>query len=616
MHLTNSQSSQAGRIRDYALISDCHGAALISTAGSIDWCCLPRFDAEPCFGRLLDLDRAGYCQIAPVNDGYEIQRHYLEDTMVLCTRFTTHTGSVQLFDFLELSEGSGPSTERQLIRIVEGLDGDVELNVAIQPSFGFGDIKPWLRQHDEKVFSAVGGSNGLVFSGDMGLELSDKYSVKARLHISRGDRRRLSIQFTPPETLDHGPQQLLSLQQIDKALVQTTDWWQRWSSRISVEDKDLDAGLRRSVIVLKALSYLPTGAIIAAPTTSLPAGVEANATWDYRYSWVRDATYTANALVKVGCHDEAFAFRRFVERSSAGSAAQMITLYGVDGSRRHEEFQLVHLKGYHGVTPVRVGNQASSQRQLDIFGELLEVSWLWHQKGYAPSDHYWEFLVDLIDHVCQHWQQPDHGIWELRGEPQNFVHSKVMCWSALNRGIGLAHGLGRKAPTARWEQARKQVHEAVEEYGYDKERGIFVQSFESNYLDASLLKIPGVGFIDYCDDRMLRTTEAIRTGLDFDGLLYRYNSQEGLPRKEGAFLPCSFWLAECLAHQHRAVQAKVTFERAAASANDLGLFSEQYDPHGEEFWGNYPQGLTHLSYITAALALRKAGIDTNFNTSQ
>ena len=593
-------------IGDYALISDCHCAALVSRRGSIDWCCMPRFDSEPCFGRLLDWERAGYCSISPAEGSFDCARRYLDDTMVLCTRFDTETGSAQVFDLLVLTDTNKARSDRQVLRIVEGLEGRVELEVNVAPRFGFGDIRPWLRRHDDDVFIAVGGDNGLVICSDMGLTFCDKYSLGARIEVSKGERRRLSVQFSPPEFLDDGPELVPGMRQIDKCLERTEQWWRRWSSRINTHDMGLQAGIRRSAITLKALNYAPTGAIIAAPTTSLPEGLQGTRTWDYRFSWVRDAAFTATALVELGLEDEAYQFRRFIERSSAGSAAQFRTLYGIDGGRRPQEIELDHLEGYRGATPVRIGNHASRQLQLDVFGETLELSWRWHRRGNAPSKNYWEFLVDLVDRVCAHWRDPDHGIWEMRGEPRNYVHSKVMCWSALNRGIALADELDRNAPIERWQQARDQVRDAVEQYGYDRKRGIFVQSFENSYLDAALLRIPAVGFIDYRDERMLSTTAAIQSGLAMDGLLRRYDSPDGLPGTEGAFLACSFWLAECLACQHRQAEARAIFQRAAQTANDLGLFSEQYDPQRQLLWSNFPQGLTHLSYITAALALQQA----------
>jgi GH15 family glucan-1,4-alpha-glucosidase len=605
----NSQApQQALPIGDYALINDCHSAALVSRHGSIDWCCMPRFDSEPCFGRLLDWQRAGYCRIAPAEGAFDCARQYLDDTMVLCTRFEVESGRVQVFDLLVLTDANTAHADRQVVRIVEGLEGQVELDVEVRPRFGFGDIKPWLRQHDTDVYIAVGGANGLVICGDIGLKLQDKYSLGARIKVDKGERRHLSIQFSSPELLDDGPKQLPDAQQLDRCLDRTAQWWRHWCRRMNTDNQGLHSGVRRSAIVLKALNYAPTGAIIAAPTTSLPEGLQGTRTRDYRFSWVRDAAFTATALVELGCSDEAYRFRRFIERSSAGSAAQFGTLYGIDGGRRLMEIELDHLEGYPGATPVRIGNHASRQIQLDVFGETLELSWLWHRRGHAPSNDYWEFLVDLVDRVCAQWRDPDHGIWEMCGEPQNYVHSKVMCWSALNRSIALSAELGRNAPLERWGQARDQVRTAVEDYGYDQRRGIFVRSFENRYLYAALLQIPGVGFIDYRDERMRRTTDAIQSGPALDGLLKRYDSPDHLPGTEGAFLACSFWLAECLACQQRYDEARSTFDRAAQAVNDLGLFSEQYDPQRQLLWSNFPQGLTHLSYITAALALRQAAL--------
>ncbi len=602
-----SQPDQAAPIADYALISDCNCAALISRSGSVDWCCLPRFDSEPCFGRLLDWNRGGYCQIAPMQAGMHVSRSYIEDSMVLCTRFETQDSAMQVYDLLTIMQDDAAGPHRRLLRIIEGLQGIVEVKIEIQPRFNFGDIKPWLRQHGNDRFTAVGGSDGLVIHGDVGLQKDNRYSLSARVRVSAGERKHLCIQFSKPERLDQGPVQVLKMHHLDALFDQTCQWWQRWSRRINTNDNVSAIGIRRSAIVLKALSYAPTGAIIAAPTTSLPEGLPGTRTWDYRYSWVRDATFTANALVKIGCDEEAYQFRRFIERTTAGSAAQLHTLYAVDGGRRLREIELDHLQGYWGAQPVRVGNRASEQLQLDILGEMLELSWLWHRRGHVSSEDYWNFLVDLVDRACAHWSDPDHGIWEMRGEPLNYVHSKVMCWSALNRGITLAEELERKAPVDRWRQARKAVRQAVEKHGYDSERGIFVQAFENDYLDAALLRIPGVGFIEYRDARMLRTTDAIRSGLDCDGLLLRYNSPDGLPGPEGAFLACSFWLAECFAYQRRLPEACAVFDRAAGTANDLGLFSEQFDPQADRQWSNFPQGLTHLSYITAALALGHGG---------
>lgn len=598
---------QAPAIADYALISDCRSAALVSRYGSVDWCCMPRFDAEPSFGRLLDWHRGGYCSISPQAQEYEGTRSYLDDSLILATSFATRSGHVRILDFM-VSEREGkhdPSHSSRLVRIIEGLEGSVDLSVEVLPRFDFGDVRPWIRRHAASLYTAVGGNKGLVICGDMDLRQEDKYSLRGTMRIHKGERAYLGIVFRPPETLDEGPAVVPTVEDLEHDLERTQRWWRQWSRQLSTDDSGRIPGVHRSAIILKALSYAPTGAIIAAPTTSLPEGLSGTRTWDYRFSWIRDAAFTADVLVELGVDDEAYHFRRFLERSSAGSAAQFQTLYGIDGARRQDEFSLTHIEGYHGATPVRVGNQASTQLQLDAFGEMLELSWIWHRHGHSPKEDYWHFLVELIDRVSDHWREPDHGIWEIRGEPQHYVHSKVMCWSALNRGIELAEELGRQAPVERWAREREALHASIEENGYDAKRGIFIQAFEQTYLDAALLRLPAVGFIDYNDPRMIRTVDAIHTGLDADGLLYRYDTPDGLPGREGAFLACSFWLVECLVGQQRYEEAQAVYQRTEATANDLGLFSEEFDTEQNQLLANFPQGLTHLSHISAALALRR-----------
>ncbi len=590
-------------IADYAMIGNCHFAALISREGSIDWCCMPRFDSDSLFGRLLDWEQGGYCEIRPQAEDCSVSRHYQTASLVLVTRYCTSDAEARVFDLLPVHPDAEDESCHQILRILEGVRGRMTFDINIAPRFDYGATKPWIRNHEQHLFTAVGSNAGLVISGDLPLQHDSKYNLSTTLTLGVGERRRLSMEFVPPETLDDGPGTVPISKELDKRLSQTIEWWQHWSERIE-SDEERGVGLLRSAIVLKALTYAPTGAIIAAPTTSFPAGFDGHRAWDYRYSWVRDAAFTVDALVELGFEPEARRFRQFVERSAAGSAHQLQTLYSIDGKRRQEESSLDKLAGYRCGWPVRIGNQAVHQLQLDMFGELMELSWRWHQLGHTPDDDYWAFIEELLETVVNQWEQPDRGIWEMRGDPQHFVHSKVMCWSALNQGIALARDSGREAPIARWAEVRDRIHERVTERGYDPKRGIFMQSFDLQYLDAALLLMPRTGFIAYDDPRMLRTVDAIRDALDHDGLLKRYDSPDNLAGEEGAFLACSFWLAECLARQDRCDDSQVVFDRACATANDLGLFAEQFDVGSGAMLGNFPQGLTHLAHISAALALQ------------
>ncbi len=595
-------------ISDYGCIGDCHSAALVSRRGSIDWCCLPRFDAGSSFGRLLDWDKGGFCSIQPVDDGFETSREYVSETLVLVTTFATREGSARLTDCFTMYPGGARQPRHQLLRVAEGVRGRMTLRLRVAPRFDYGAVRPWVRRHGRAVFTAVGGNDALVLGGDFPLAPVGDHDLDAEITLGVGERARLSITWVRPEDVDPDPPPTPDAAELDERLAETLDWWRGWSDKVRLEGPDA-IGARRSAMVLKALTNAPTGAVVAAATTSLPEAMGGSRNWDYRFSWIRDSQFTVRSLAELGCTDEAAGFRRFIERSAAGGAESLQIMYGPGGERRLTEVELTELEGYRGSAPVRVGNGAAGQLQLDVYGELLELAWQWHQFGSSPDDDYWRFLVSLVDMAADRWQEPDQGIWEMRGPPRHFVHSKVMCWVALDRGIRLAEQCMRRAPTRRWASVRQEIREAVDEHGYDAESATFVQAFDSTDLDAALLLLPSYDFVEYHDERMVGTVAALRARLDHDGLLRRYHAADGVEGKEGVFVACTFWLAECLARQGRAHDGREVFDRAMATANDLGLFSEEYDPGSDQLLGNFPQGLSHLSHIAAAIALRAAHDD-------
>jgi GH15 family glucan-1,4-alpha-glucosidase len=602
-------------IGDYGLIGDCRTAALVSREGSIDWCCLPRFDSGAAFGRLLDFERAGHCSIAPVGQEgeWESSRRYLDDTLVLETTFRGRGGQARLLDFFALPENTEASEDaravqrRRIVRVIEGRQGSVEVELRVAPRFDYGEVRPWIRRHGRRLFSAIGGNDGLEVWCDEELEENPEHELVARGTVAAGDRIRLSLTYCPPELIDAGGPEEPDPASLDRDLEEAVRRWRDWSQSLQLSSRD-EPGARRSGLALKALTYAPTGAIVAAATTSLPEAIGAGRNWDYRYAWVRDASFSARAFAELGAVREADAFRAFIMRSAAGHAEDLQVLYGVGGERRVRAQALEALEGYRGSAPARAGNDAAGQRQLDAYGELVNLTWRWHRRGHSPSDDDWRFLVSLIDHAARSWQKPDQGIWEWPGDPDHFVHSKVLCWSALDRGIRLADECMRRAPTGRWKHARDELRKTIERRGYDRKRGVYVQAFDRPELDAALLLLPTVEFIDWDDEKMLRTVAAVQEELDAgDGLLYRYRRDDGLGRREGAFLCCSFWLVECLARGGDISQARELFDKALAKANDLGLFSEEIDPDSGELLGNFPQGLTHLAHISAATALAEVG---------
>jgi GH15 family glucan-1,4-alpha-glucosidase len=590
-------------IADYALIGDCHTAALISRAGSIDWCCLPRFDSDSCFGRLLDWKQGGHFIITPKGRA-EVYREYVSDTLVLQTTYRSGRNIARVTDFFSMRSGGRQRPRRELVRIIEGVKGKMTFEVSVVPRLDYGDVKPWVFPGGRNSHFAVGSDTGIRIFGDLPLEVVDSHDLYAEVQIQARKRVHLGLQFFRPEEANANavPQRHKPAKLLGAHLKETLRWWHEWSDKIVYSDGP-GVNIVRSAITLKALTYAPTGAIVAAPTTSLPERAGGERNWDYRYCWIRDSIFTVWALNAVGAASEAVGVRHFIQRASSGNAADLQVLYGVDGKRRLTEIELLHLEGWRGSQPVRIGNGAARQYQADMYGLLLEFAWQWDNLGHRPTPAYWKFLSQIVEAAIANWAAPDRGIWEVRSRPLHFVQSKVMCWAAANRGVALAEKYGLPAPLEKWRAARDEMRAAIEKRGVDHKRGIYVRSFGSKDVDAALLLLPITGFVAYDDERMIRTAQVIGKELMQDGLVLRYRREDGLRGSEGVFLACTFWLVACLAHAGRKVQAARLFKRAVGTGNDLGLFAEEYSRRGRQMLGNFPQGLTHLSHIGAALAL-------------
>jgi len=588
-------ASEAAAIEDYALIGDCHTAALVSKGGSIDWLCWPRFDSPACFAALLGSPENGRWRIAPASEA-QVTRRYWPGTLVLETLFETASGSVALIDFMAVEQHS-------IVRIVEGRRGSVEMTLDLAMRFEYGSAVPWVtRLNHGSGIRAIVGPDQVVLQSDIKLHGRAMTTV-ASFTAEAGRRTR----FVLIHAASHLPQPVPP--DADTALKETEASWSAWSGRGSYHGT-YTAAVQRSLLTLKALSYHPTGGIVAAPTTSLPEQPGGSRNWDYRYCWLRDATFTLLALMHAGYREEAQTWGAWLRRSVAGTPAQLQTLYGLGGERWVLEWEVPWLAGYQGASPVRVGNAASTQLQLDVYGELVDAMYQELTLGLVRPPASWDLLRALVLHVEQIWEQPDESIWEVRGGAQHFTFSKVMVWVAVDRAVRAAEEFGLEAPVERWKALRTRVHETVCREGFSETRHSFVQAFGGDALDASLLLLPLVGFLPPGDPRVRGTVAAIGRDLMVDGLIRRYRTdetQDGLKGTEGVFLACSFWYVDNLALQGRDQEARAMFERLLALANDVGLLAEEYDPVGRRQLGNFPQAFSHLALINSALNLDTHG---------
>jgi GH15 family glucan-1,4-alpha-glucosidase len=586
-------------IEDYALIGDTQTAALVSTRGSIDWLCLPRFDSGACFAALLGDEDNGCWTMAPAGPHRTTRRSYRGNTLILETEFTTDDGCVRVVDFMPLR-----NEHPDLVRCVEGVRGRVRMRSRLTVRFDYGDVIPWLRRDGRRLCLAAGPDIVLV-DADVDFDCAAPSRPLAEFDVAEGDTVDFHLACLRPREPEPEPVD------VDRLLSATERWWREWADPCRYQGPHRDAVVR-SLITLKALTYEPSGGIVAAPTTSLPEQIGGVRNWDYRYCWIRDATLSLLSLLKAGYEDEAKAWREWLVRAVAGDPAQMRLMYGIEGERRLKEVELDWLAGYDGSRPVRVGNHAASQWQLDVYGELMDALHQARSEGIPPDDAAWQVQRTLMDFLESGWREPDNGIWEMRGPPRHFTHSKVMAWTAADRAVKAVERFGQDGPADRWRRLRREIADDVLTRGYDAERGAFTQSYGSQLLDASLLMIPYVGFLPATDERMRGTVAAIERELCTDGFVLRYSMGEdseevdGLPTGEGAFLPCSFWLADNYVQQGRVEEGRALFERLLGVRNDVGLLAEEYDPRAGRLLGNFPQALSHLAVVDTAFNLQAA----------
>jgi GH15 family glucan-1,4-alpha-glucosidase len=589
------------RIEDYGLIGDMEAAALVGRDGAVDWLCLPRFDSPSCFSALLGDERHGRWRLAPAGDVRASSRRYRPGTLVLESDFETAEGAVRVIDFMP-RRADGPP---RLMRVVEGLNGRVPMQMELSLRPDYASIVPWVESMPDGVI-ATAGPDAFQLSTVLPLEVDDG-TVRANFVAVEGERQRLSL--TWHLSYEESP----PVEDADSALARTEAWWREWSGRCAYQGRYRDEVLT-SLIALKAMTSETTGAVIAAPTTSLPEDIGGVRNWDYRYCWLRDSVLALEALLAAGYTEEALAFRDFLLRVGTGNPANIQIMYGIRGERRLTEFELKELPGYEGSKPVRIGNAASEQFQLDVYGEVLGVGFLGTTVLGRIEKQFWPRWRTVVEHVETIWRQPDDGIWETRGPRRHFTHSKVMAWVVFDRAVRLAEQFALEAPLDRWKKTRDEIHQEVCEQGYDRARRTFTQYYGSKELDASVLNIPLLGFLPATDERVTGTIDAISSELGRDGFVSRYSTadtDDGLPGDEGQFLACSFWLVSALALNGRVNEARALFERLLGLTNDLGLLAEEYDVKRQRQVGNFPQAFSHLTLIGAATAISAAEAAAN-----
>ena len=583
------------RIEDYALIGDLQTAALVSREGSIDWCCFPRFDSEACFAAVLGGAEHGRWLLAPTGAVRRSSRRYREDTLILESVFSTEEGSVRMIDFMP-PRGTAPD----IVRIVEGLDGEVPMRSELVIRFGYGKIVPWVRRIDDSRL-AIAGPDALCLRSPVEAH-GEELTTVSDFVLHEGERLPFVLTWFPSH------EQLPEAVDAEQALDDSESYWLEWAEGCG-HHGEYHEEIHRSLLVLKALTYAPTGGIVAAPTTSLPERIGGVRNWDYRFCWLRDATLTLVAMLNAGYREEAFAWRQWLLRAVAGDPADVQIMYGIAGERLLPERVIEWLPGYERSIPVRVGNAASEQLQLDVYGEVIDALYQARVRGVAADDNVWSLTRRLLDWLEDGWRREDSGIWEVRGPMRHFTHSKVMAWVAFDRAVRYHEEFGRDGPVERWVALRAEIKAEVLARGWSEEKQAFTQSYDSDELDASILLMPLFGFLPAADERMTSTVAAIRRELTHDGLVMRYRDQgavDGLPPGEGVFLPCSFWLVHVLALQGKAREARELFERLLDLRNDLGLLAEEYDPVSCRQLGNFPQAFTHLALVGAAMALSDA----------